>query len=344
MKFLKGTAEFIVFIILAILFFQYIMPIIGEILLFITNGINAGFDKLEEHPLIAIGILILIVSMVYGMAYSDSKTTMKASTGSVTSMPPKAIQVKDPKAFDRLIGLKQPKQEIQNFFEIINTYLTEPEVAKQYELKPPKGILLYGPPGNGKTSFARACASYYGFSFISVKGSELIAGDGSVGVPQQKVQDLFVSARTRQPCIVFFDEIDSIAQVRSGKSINSPSDILLDALLNEIDGFNPLRGVFIIAATNRIDILDPALIRPGRLEKHIEIGNPNFEERKAIIKAHIGQKPVELNIDYDILSGMTENKSGAFLEACVNQAITAAFKERRKITQIDLMKSIEEFS
>ena len=338
MKFLKETTEFIIFVLLVALFVIYIMPYIGEVMVFIVNVINAAFSKLAEYPLIFLGVVVLIFAMLYGSA----QPTMKASTGASIPRPDKAIEVKDPGAFDRLIGLRKPKQEVQNFFEIINTYLTEPEVAKRYELKPPKGLLLYGPPGNGKTSFARACASYYGFSFISIKGSELIAGDGSVGVPQQKVKNLFETARSRRPCIIFFDEIDSIAQVRSGKSINSPSDILLDALLNEIDGFNPLRGVFIIAATNRMDILDPALIRPGRLEKHIEIGNPSYEERIAIIKAHIGKKPIHPDIDYNLLASMTENKSGAFLEACVNQANTNAFKERRSITQTDIETAVNE--
>ncbi|NLN49601.1 MAG: 26S protease regulatory subunit [Clostridiales bacterium] len=342
MKILKDAAGIILFIVLSILFFLYIMPFIGETIMIVINIINAGFNKLSEHPILVIGIIIIAAS-VYIAVFIESKAVMETSAGSVVSKT-EPIQIKDQKAFERLIGLKKAKEEVRNFFEIINTYMAEPEVAKQYELKPPKGLLLYGPPGNGKTSFARACASYYGFAFISIKGSELIAGDGAVGIPQQRIKDLFAAARTRKPCIIFFDEIDSIAQVRSGRSINSPSDILLDALLNEIDGFDPLRGVFIIAATNRMDILDPALIRPGRLEKHIEIGNPNFGERIAIIKAHIGQKPVKDDIDYHLLSELTKGKSGAFLEACVNQANISAFKERRKINQADLSKSIEDFA
>ncbi len=170
----------------------------------------------------------------------------------------------------------------------------------------------------------------------------MVAGDGAVGVPQQRIKELFAKARAQAPCIIFFDEIDAIAQTRTGRSINSPSDILLDSLLNEIDGFNPLMGVYVMAATNRMDILDPAIIRPGRLEKHIEIGNPAFQDRIDILIAHLGKKPIEGDIDFNTLAGMTEGFSGSHLEAVVNRANTAAFRERRAITHKDLEDAVME--
>ncbi len=239
-------------------------------------------------------------------------------------------------AFNRLIGLEDAKREVQDFFDIIMTWVNEPELAKKYEIKPPKGLLLYGPPGNGKTAFARACSQYYGFNFIHQKGSEIIAGCNLVGMAEDNIKNLFIKARESTPCILFFDEIDAIAQNRSGRSLNSASDLVLNTLLTELDGFDPLKEVFVIAATNRKDILDPALIRPGRLEKHIYIGNPDYNARIGILKAHLGKKPISTDIDFGSLATLTEGKSGAFLEAVVNRANTEAFRERRAITQHDL--------
>jgi len=309
--------------------------------------INSMFYKAisaPEDPGLAVFVLACIVIVGFVILSSGKQEPLKYTTGTNTKTPIQyQLNIVDPTAFDRLIGLHKAKQEVQDFFDIMTTFAVDPELAKRYELRPPKGLLLYGPPGNGKTSFARACAKYYGFSFINIKGSELVAGDGAVGVPQQRIKELFARARNQSPCIIFFDEIDAIAQKRSGRSINSPSDILLDSLLNEIDGFDPLVGVYIMAATNRKDILDPALIRPGRLEKHIEIGNPSFQDRIDILVAHLGKKPVEKNIDLYLLASLTEGRSGAYLEAIVNRANTVAFRDRRTITHSDLETAIKEF-
>ncbi|WP_054697992.1 ATP-binding protein [Syntrophomonas palmitatica] len=310
-------------------------------------GLSTVLDFIYQRSwllfvIIVAGVLWYFMKASEPPKQNEQHLTMKQSVKEPSCDIGNQIVNNDPHAFDRLIGLEKAKREVQDFFDIMKTYATNPKLANKYELKPPKGLLLYGPPGNGKTSFARACAQFYGFSFIPVKGSALLAGDGAVGVPQQRIKTLFKEARLRQPCIVFFDEIDAIAQVRSGRSINSPSDIILDSLLNEIDGFNPLEGVFIMAATNRKDILDPAIIRPGRLEKHIEIGNPEFNDRVAILKAHIGKKPIENDIDFYKLASWTEGKSGAFLETVVNIANTNAFRERRSITQTDLENAVIE--
>lgn len=319
-----------------------LMPGLSMVFEFVNSHFNRITDV--ENPGLAFFVLACLVIVGFVIFSSRQQQTMKYTTGTETKIPIKhQLSIADPTAFDRLIGLHKAKQEVQNFFDIMRTLTVDPELAKRYELRPPKGLLLYGPPGNGKTSFARACAKYYGFSFINIKGSELVAGDGAVGVPQQRIKELFTKARSQAPCIIFFDEIDAIAQRRTGRSINSPSDILLDSLLNEIDGFNPLVGVYIMAATNRMDILDPAIIRPGRLEKHIEIGNPSFQDRIYILIAHLGKKPIEGDINFHDLAHMTDGFSGSHLEAIVNRANTAAFRERRAITQQDLEAAAMEF-
>lgn len=347
-KSFESLAAFGTLILCLWLIAEFVLPAIAWIMESVFGAANSMLAKAsnaDNSGLIFVGIICFLIVLSIMRNNRNKPQTSKYITGmDDQTIVTAKLDIADPKAFDRLIGLHKAKQEVQDFFDVMNTLMVNPDLAKQYELKPPKGVLLYGPPGNGKTSFARACAKYYGFSFISVKGSELVAGDGAVGVPQQRVKTLFESARQKAPCIIFFDEIDAIAQTRSGRSINSPSDILLDSLLNEMDGFNPLRGVFLIAATNRLDILDPAITRPGRLEKHIEIGNPSLQDRVLIFRAHLGNKPTSEDIDLHALAGDTENRSGAFLEAAVNRANIVAFRERRSITQNDLVTAVQELS
>jgi ATP-dependent 26S proteasome regulatory subunit len=250
---------------------------------------------------------------------------------------------RDLHAFDRLVGVDDAKKEIQTFFDVMMAVYNDPESIKRYEIKPPRGVLLYGPPGTGKTAFARAAAKYYGLEFGNIKGSELVAGCSAVGQAEEKVKQIFEYARMHAPFVLFFDEIDAIAQTRRGQSINSPSDLILNNLLTELDGFNERDAVFIIAATNRRDILDPAILRPGRLDKHIEIPLPNQEARKRIFKAHLGEKPVAGSINLEFLSQQTEGKSGAFIETCINRASLMAWKRQDQITQADLESAIHEF-
>lgn len=294
--------------------------------------------------LVAVLIIVRIMSECAHIKITDSSLELTIGHGYEEETEPSAggPEIKCNKAaFNRLIGLEDAKKEVQDFFDIIMTWVNDPELAKRYEIKPPKGLLLYGPPGNGKTAFARACSQYYGFNFMHQKGSEIIAGCTLVGMAESNIKNLFIKARESTPCILFFDEIDAIAQIRSSRSLNSASDLVLNTLLTELDGFNPLNKVFVIAATNRKDILDPALIRPGRLEKHIYIGNPDYDARIGILKAHLGKKPINSDINFQRLATLTEGKSGAFLEAVVNRANTEAFRERRAITQRDLESAIK---
>jgi transitional endoplasmic reticulum ATPase len=246
-------------------------------------------------------------------------------------------------AFDRLIGLEHAKQEVQDFFDIAIAGIEDPQSIRLYQIKPSKGMLLYGDPGTGKTAFARNCAEYYGLKFARFKGSELIAGCSNVGEPEAKMQRLFKKARNLAPCIVFFDEIDAIAQNRTGISANSPSDLILNNLLAEIDGFEPSAGIFIIGATNRKDILDPALLRPGRLEKLIKIPLPDLHNRIKIFQAYLSGRPIE-ELNFFELGHLTEGRSGAFIEASINRAAIVAWRKGQSISQAELHKAIEDLT
>lgn len=242
-------------------------------------------------------------------------------------------------AFDSLIGLEEAKNEVQDFFDIAIAAIKDPKSIKRYRLKPAKGLLLYGPPGTGKTAFARACAGYYGLKFGSVKGSEFLAGCSFVGEIEAKLKSMFDKARQHAPCIIFFDEVDAIGQRRTGNNINTPSSLVINNLLAEIDGYKTTSGIFIIAATNRSEILDPALLRPGRLEKQIEIPLPSLKQRMQIFKVYLAGRPCE-TIRLEVVGEMTEKCSGAFIESCVNRAAIIAWRQRRKIRQNDLIQTI----
>ena len=343
---MSQTKKKIVFII-AIICASYLLYKVGELSGFIQWFFGKEPSTFQElvHTgiimlivLIAVLIIVRIMSECAHITITDNTLEVTIGSGHEEELET-SIETErkcNKAAFDRLIGLEDAKKEVQDFFDIIMTWVNEPELAKRYEIKPPKGLLLYGPPGNGKTAFARACSQYYGFNFMHQKGSEIIAGCTLVGMAESNIKNLFIEARESTPCILFFDEIDAIAQKRSGRSLNSASDLVLNTLLTELDGFDPLNKVFVIAATNRKDILDPALIRPGRIEKHIYIGNPDYDARIGILKAHLGKKPISSDINFQRLATLTEGKSGAFLEAVVNRANTEAFRERREINHHDL--------
>lgn len=195
-------------------------------------------------------------------------------------------------AFDNLIGVDKAIQEFKNALELP---ILHPELVKQYHIEPPRGIILYGPPGTGKTSLARAVAEYFNVPFIYQKAS---AFNGRyVGTTEANVRRLFAQARQlardkHSRVIIFLDEIDSIARRRDGGHLNRPSDLVLPVLLEELDGFKKEKDIFLIAATNRLDVLDEAILRPGRLDKHIEIGYPNLEARNKLFRLYLKGVPL----------------------------------------------------
>ena len=220
-------------------------------------------------------------------------------------------------------GLADVKLELQ---EAVEWPLKYPEVFEQADAKPPKGILLYGPPGTGKTLLAKAVATESEANFISVKGPELLSK--WVGESERAVREIFRKAKQAAPSIIFFDEIDSIAPVRGGGYGDSHvTERVISQLLTEMDGLEELRGVVVIAATNRPDIIDPALLRPGRFDKLLYVPPPDIEARKEILKIHLRKKPLAEDVDIEELARRTEGYTGADLAAVCNTAVLLAIRE-----------------
>jgi transitional endoplasmic reticulum ATPase len=229
-------------------------------------------------------------------------------------------------------GLEDIKRELQ---EAVEWPLRYPDLYKELKHTLTKGILLHGPSGTGKTLLAKAVATESEANFISVKGPELISK--WVGESERGVREIFRRARQAAPCVVFFDEIDSIAITRGGisgtdggggyGSGNSSSDRMLSQLLTEMDGIQELQGVVVIAATNRVDMIDAALLRPGRFDKIIFVPNPDANTREKILQIHTKGKPLGQGIDFRKISEITEGFSGADITGVANTAISILLHE-----------------
>ncbi len=227
--------------------------------------------------------------------------------------------------WDDVGGLEHAKQELR---EAVEWPLKYPEVFAAANIKPPKGILLYGPPGTGKTLLAKAVANESNANFISVKGPELLSK--WVGESEKHVREMFRKARQVAPCVIFFDEIDSLAPRRGSLGDTHVTERVVSQLLTELDGLEELKDVVVIAATNRPDLIDPALLRPGRIERHIYIPPPDKEARKEIFKIHLRGKPLADDVDIDWLAERTEGYSGADIEAICREAGMLAIRETIK--------------
>ena len=221
-------------------------------------------------------------------------------------------------------GLDNLKEELK---EAIEWPLKHADLFIKAAIKPPKGILLYGPPGTGKTLLAKAVASTSESNFISIKGPELLSK--WVGESEKGVREIFRKARQAAPCVIFFDEIDAIAPTRSGsdRGDSHVTERLVSQMLTEIDGLDDLKGVVIIGATNRPDIIDKALLRPGRFDRLLEIPIPDNYTRKQILQVHLKKKPLGADVNIDKLVELTDSFTGAEIEALVNAAAIAAVKE-----------------
>ena len=220
-------------------------------------------------------------------------------------------------------GLQRIKDELE---EAIEWPLKHADLFAEADVKPPKGILLYGPPGTGKTMIAKAVATTSEANFISIKGPELISK--WVGESEKGVREIFRKARQAAPCVVFFDEIDAIAPKRGGSEGDSHvTERVISQLLTELDGLEDLKGVVVIAATNRPDIIDDALLRPGRFDRILEVPPPDKEARKQILQIHTKKKPIGSDVNLDKLVEMTDGMTGAEIAAVVNAAAMTAIKE-----------------
>jgi transitional endoplasmic reticulum ATPase len=220
-------------------------------------------------------------------------------------------------------GLQQVKEELA---EAIEWPLKHADLFTEANVQPPKGILLYGPPGTGKTMIAKAVAATSEANFISIKGPELISK--WVGESEKGVREVFRKARQAAPCVVFFDEIDAIAPRRGGSEGDGhATERVISQMLTELDGLEDLKGVVVIGATNRPDIIDEALLRPGRFDRILEVPPPDKDARKQIFHIHTKKKPLESDVNLDNLVEMTEGMTGADVAALVNAAAMTAIKE-----------------
>ena len=263
-------------------------------------------------------------SMMFGgMGKSNAKVYVQSTAG---------IRFAD------VAGEDEAKENLQ---EVVN-YLHDPSKYESIGAKMPKGILLVGPPGTGKTMLAKAVAGESNVPFFSISGSEFV--EMFVGMGASKVRDLFKQAKEKAPCIVFIDEIDAIGQKRNSGNLggNDEREQTLNQLLTEMDGFEGNTGVIILAATNRPDSLDPALTRPGRFDRRVPVELPDLKGREEILKVHAKKVKIAPGVDFNTVARMASGASGAELANIVNEAALRAVRAGRKsVTQADLEESIE---
>lgn len=237
-------------------------------------------------------------------------------------------------------GVGGLNEQIRELREVIELPLKNPELFLRVGIKPPKGVLLYGPPGTGKTLLARAVAASLGVNFLKVVSSAIV--DKYIGESARIIREMFGYAKEHEPCVIFMDEIDAIGGRRFSEGTSADREIqrTLMELLNQMDGFDYLGQTKIIMATNRPDTLDPALLRPGRLDRKIEIPLPNEVGRMEILKIHLEKVSKQGEIDYEALVKLTDGTNGADLRNVVTEAGFIAIKEDRDyVIQSDLMSA-----
>ena len=261
-------------------------------------------------------------AMMFGMGKSNAKVYVQSTEGI---------------HFDDVAGEDEAKESLA---EIVD-YLHNPQKYTDVGASMPKGLLLVGPPGTGKTMLAKAVAGEAGVPFFSMSGSEFV--EMFVGMGASKVRDLFKQAKEKAPCIVFIDEIDAIGKKRDGQvGGNDEREQTLNQLLTEMDGFEGSKGVVILAATNRPETLDPALLRPGRFDRRVPVELPDLKGREAILKVHAAKVKIGEDVDFNAIARAASGASGAELANMVNEAALRAVRQGRKfVTQADLQESIE---
>jgi cell division protease FtsH len=282
-------------------------------------------------PLILLGaFFFFIMRQAQGagnQAFSFGKSRARMFTGDRPTI-----------TFNDVAGNEEAKQELQEVVE----FLKEPEKFAALGARIPRGVLLVGPPGTGKTLMAKAVSGEAGVPFFSISGSEFV--EMFVGVGASRVRDLFEQAKKNAPCIIFVDEIDAVGRHR-GAGLGGSHDEreqTLNQILVEMDGFDTDTNIIIIAATNRPDILDPALLRPGRFDRRVTMDTPDVKGRKAILEVHVRGKPLAADVDLDVIAKQTPGFAGADLENLVNEAaILAARRNRRSIGNDELQEAIE---
>ena len=324
-----------------------IVPDDGLVQRLLDAGVSTTGEEIQQSSLL-VDILgwVLPLIIFIGIGQIISRSMMKKMGGGSNSLmfnlgkSNAKVYVKSAEGikFDDVAGEDEAKE---NLTEIVN-YLHDPRKYKDIGASMPKGILLVGPPGTGKTMLAKAVAGEANVPFFSMSGSEFV--EMFVGMGASKVRDLFNQAKEKAPCIVFIDEIDAIGQKRSGGQYggNDEREQTLNQLLTEMDGFEGNNGVIILAATNRPESLDPALTRPGRFDRRVPVELPDLKGREEILKVHARKIKVAEDVDFSKIARMASGASGAELANIVNEAALRAVRDgRRFATQADLEESIE---
>ena len=292
-----------------------------------VQGINF-WDIL--YPILYLGFGIFIIWMIFRLINSSNKGAMSFGRSKARSYNSRV-------KFSDVAGADEEKEELAEIVE----FLKNPTKFTQLGARIPKGVLLVGPPGTGKTLLARAVAGEANVPFVFISGSDFV--EMFVGVGASRVRDLFEQAKKNKPCIVFIDEIDAVGRQR-GAGLgggNDEREQTLNQLLVEMDGFEPNEGIIVLAATNRSDILDPALLRPGRFDRQVYVNVPDVRGREGILKIHARNKPLDENVDFKTLAKITVGFTGADIENMLNEAaILAARANRPKITMTDIQEGI----
>ncbi|MDD6616653.1 MAG: ATP-dependent zinc metalloprotease FtsH [Lachnospiraceae bacterium] len=285
-------------------------------------------------PMVMMGVVLIIIVMMMNRqaAGGGNSKMMNFGKSRAKMISPDAKRV----TFQNVAGLQEEKEDLK---EIV-TFLKEPGKFIQVGARIPKGVILVGPPGTGKTLLAKAVAGEAGVPFFSISGSDFV--EMFVGVGASRVRDLFEEAKRHQPCIVFIDEIDAVAR-RRGTGMGGGHDEreqTLNQLLVEMDGFGVNEGIIVMAATNRVDILDPAILRPGRFDRQVAVGRPDIRGREEILEVHSKGKPLGDDVDLKEVARTTAGFTGADLENLMNEAaITAARESRAYIRQQDIRQA-----
>jgi len=308
----------------------------------IERGVQVSAQPEPQPPfwmsllphLLTIGIFIVLWLFIINQMQGGSNRAMSFGKSRAKLHTEERTKVR----FDDVAGLNEAKEEL---IEVVE-FLKHPKRFAELGAKIPKGVLLVGPPGTGKTLLARAVAGEAGVPFFSISGSDFV--EMFVGVGASRVRDLFDTAKKNAPCIVFIDELDAVGRQR-GAGLGGGHDEreqTLNQMLVEMDGFEPNTGIIVMAATNRPDVLDPALLRPGRFDRKIIVDRPDVAGREAILKVHARNKPLAKDVDLKVIARRTPGFSGADLESVMNEgAILAARRGKKEISMAELEEAID---
>jgi len=301
-----------------------------------SKGVDVWFDKNNSGSYLLSVLLpnIILVILIAAFMWWVLRQTQSGNNQAMSFGRSRARMIAGDKpaiTFADVAGVEEAKQELTEIVE----FLKYPEKFVALGARIPKGVLLVGPPGTGKTLLSKAVAGEAGVPFFSISGSEFV--EMFVGVGASRVRDLFDQAKKNSPCIVFVDEIDAVGRQR-GAGLGGGHDEreqTLNQLLVEMDGFDTNTHVIVIAATNRPDVLDPALLRPGRFDRHVTLDRPDIKGRRAILDVHARNKPLDTTVDLDVLARQTPGFSGADLANLINEAAILAARANKKVIGMD---------